>query len=64
MIERFSEDAIDISLKTRNSEFDNSWKIKNGKLYSSSLEQFKGSGLSSCIRDSENIKESDSIDSG
>jgi len=33
MIERFSQDVIDISLKSLNDNSENSWKIKDGKLY-------------------------------
>ena len=33
MIERFSQDVIDISLKSLNSDSENSWEIKDGKLY-------------------------------
>ena len=33
MIERFSQDVIDISLKSLNNESDNTWEIKGGKLY-------------------------------
>jgi 4a-hydroxytetrahydrobiopterin dehydratase len=33
MKERLSQDTIDISLKALNDESDNSWEIKDGKLY-------------------------------
>ena len=33
MIERFSQEVIDISLKSLNSDSENSWEIKDGKLY-------------------------------
>ena len=33
MIERCSQEVIDISLKSLNSDSGNSWKIKDGKLY-------------------------------
>jgi 4a-hydroxytetrahydrobiopterin dehydratase len=33
MIERFSQDVIDISLKSLNDNSENSWEIKDGKLY-------------------------------
>jgi 4a-hydroxytetrahydrobiopterin dehydratase len=33
MKERLNQDIIDISLKALNSESDNSWVIKDGKLY-------------------------------
>ena len=33
MTERFSQDVIDISLKSLNSDSEKSWEIKDGKLY-------------------------------
>ena len=33
MIDRFSQDDIDISLKSLNDNSENSWEIKDGKLY-------------------------------
>lgn len=33
MIERFSQDVIDISLKSLNDNSENSWEIREGKLY-------------------------------
>ena len=33
MIERFNQDDIDISLKSLNDNSENSWEIKDGKLY-------------------------------
>jgi 4a-hydroxytetrahydrobiopterin dehydratase len=33
MIERFSQDDIDISLKSLNDNSENPWEIKDGKLY-------------------------------
>ena len=33
MLERFNQDAIDTSLKSLNNEPENSWEIKDGKLY-------------------------------
>lgn len=33
MVERFSQDVIDVSLKSLNSDSQKSWEIKDGKLY-------------------------------
>ena len=33
MIERLSHDVVDISLKSLNGDSENSWEIKDGKLY-------------------------------
>jgi 4a-hydroxytetrahydrobiopterin dehydratase len=33
MVERFSQDVIDVSLKSLNSDSEKSWEVKDGKLY-------------------------------
>jgi 4a-hydroxytetrahydrobiopterin dehydratase len=46
MVERFSQDVINVSLKSLNSDSEKSWEIKDGKLY----KEFKFKSFVSAFR--------------